>query len=114
VARQGALRSQLPFIRYASHRRRWTAVTLDVSASGCVGESSTCREHENGAENNRSGKHEVSGREHCGFLSDRSVVFAARCTPKHSGPIATLEQIVRLADYSRRALLQANWSIKPL
>jgi hypothetical protein len=35
-------------------------------------------------------------------------------TPKHSGPIATLEQIVRLADYSRRALLQANWSIKPL
>jgi hypothetical protein len=79
VARQGALRSQLPFIRYASHRRRWTAVTLDVSASGCVGESSTCREHENGAENNRSGKHEVSGREHCRFLSDRSVVFAARC-----------------------------------
>jgi hypothetical protein len=28
------------------------------------------------------------------------------------GPSATLERIVRLVDYSRRELLQANWSIK--
>jgi hypothetical protein len=35
-------------------------------------------------------------------------------TAKPSGPITTLEQIVRLADYSRRALLQVNWSIKLL
>jgi hypothetical protein len=35
-------------------------------------------------------------------------------TAKHTGPITTLEQIVRLADYSRRALWPANCSIKLL
>jgi hypothetical protein len=35
-------------------------------------------------------------------------------TAKHSDPITTLEQIVRLVDYSRRGLLQVNWSIKLL
>jgi hypothetical protein len=35
-------------------------------------------------------------------------------TTRHSGPIATLEQIVRLVDYSPSGLSQANWSIKAL
>lgn len=71
--------SQLPSIRHASDGRRWAAVTLDVSASRCVGERSTRRERKCSAENNRSGQHEFSGRKHCRFLSDRSVAFAARC-----------------------------------
>ena len=71
--------SQLPSIRYASDGRRWAAVTLDVSASRCVGEGSTRRECKCGAENNRSGQHEFSDREHCCFLSDWSIAFAARC-----------------------------------
>jgi hypothetical protein len=33
---------------------------------------------------------------------------------KHIDPITTLKQIVRVVDYSRWALLQANWLIKPL
>jgi uncharacterized membrane protein len=48
-----------------------------------------------------------------------SFLISLSCSPpvataKHSDPITTLEQIVRLVDYSRWALLQANWSIKLL
>ncbi len=68
--------TRLPFIWHASDGRRVGAVTLDVSASRCVGESSTCRERESGAENNRSGKHDFSDREHCLFLSVQSAVFS--------------------------------------
>jgi hypothetical protein len=85
--------SQLPSIRYASDGRRWPAVTFDVSASRCVGEGSARRERKCSAENNRSGQHEFSDREHCHFLSDRSVAFAARCDGQTYTPIATLEQI---------------------
>jgi hypothetical protein len=35
-------------------------------------------------------------------------------TAKHSGSIITLEEIVRLVDYFRRALWPANYSIKLL
>jgi hypothetical protein len=106
--------SQLPFIQYASHRQGWAAVTLDVSASRYVGEGGSRRERKSGAENNRSGKHEFSRLEHCCSLSDQSVVFPLRATSKHSGSITTLEQIVRLIDYSHWASLRANSSIKLL
>jgi hypothetical protein len=56
-----------------------------------------------------------SGREHCLVLSLRFVVFrreAKRC--KQSGPIATLEGIVELLVYFRRASLQADGLIKVL
>ena len=75
----GVPASQLPSIRYTSYGRRWAAVTLDVSASRCVGEGGARRERKSGAEKNRGGKHEFSDREHCCFLSDQFVVFAARC-----------------------------------
>ena len=71
--------TRLPSIRYASDRRRVAAITLDVSASRCVGESSTCRERKSGAENKRSAKRHFSGREHCLILSDQFAVFAAHC-----------------------------------
>jgi hypothetical protein len=35
-----------------------------------------------------------------------------KCDGKHSGSIATLEQIVRLVDYSHRMLVQLNRSVK--
>jgi hypothetical protein len=48
-----------------------------------------------------------------------SFLIGLSCSPpggtaKHSGSITTFEEIVRLVDYSRRALLQANWSVKLL
>ena len=106
--------SQLPSIRYASDGRRWAAATLDVSTFRCVGEGSTRREPKWSAENNRSEQDEFSGREHCRFLSDQSVLFAAGCDGQTGVPITMLEQIVRLIDYSRWAWLRANWLIKPL
>jgi hypothetical protein len=87
---------------------------LDVSASRCVGESSTCRERKSGAENKRSAKRDFSGREHCLILSDQFAVFAAHCDGQTSSSIAILKQIVRLVDYSPSGLLQDNWSIKAL
>jgi hypothetical protein len=104
--------TRLPPIRYASDRRRICGATLDVSASGRVGESSTCRERESGTDNDRSGKHDLSGRKHCHFLS--AGMFAVSATAKQRGPIATFEQIIKFVDYSRGALLQANGSIKEL
>jgi hypothetical protein len=48
-----------------------------------------------------------------------SFLISLSCSPpgataKHNDPITTLEQIVRLVDYSRWALLRANCSIKLL
>jgi hypothetical protein len=106
--------TRLPPIRYASDRRRIAAVTPDVSASGCVGESSTCRERESGADNDRSGKHDLSGRKHCYLLPVQSALFVVSATAKQRGPIVTFEQIVKFVDYSREALLQADGSIKEL
>jgi hypothetical protein len=80
MARQDFLPlTRLPFIRYASDRRRAAAITLDVSASRCVGESSTCRERKSGAENKHSAKRDFSSREHRLILSDQFAVFAAHC-----------------------------------
>jgi len=106
--------TRLPPIRYASDRRRIGAVTLDVSASGRVGESSACRERESGTDNDRSGKHDLSGRKHCYLLPVQSALFVVSATAKQRGPIVTFEQIVKFVDYSRGALLQANGSIKEL
>jgi hypothetical protein len=93
--------SQLPSIRHAPDGRRWAAVTLDVSASRCVGESSTCREPQSSTENNRSGEHDFPGREHCCFLFDQSVVFVARCDGQN------------IVTQSSRWSRSSDWSVIP-
>ena len=75
---------------------------LDVSASRCVGESSSCREPQSSTENNRSGQHDLSGHEHCRFLSDQSVVFAARCDGQ------------TIVTQSPRWSRSSDWSIIPV
>jgi hypothetical protein len=101
MARQVSLPRKLPSIRHAPDGRGWAAVTLDVSASRCVGESSTCRERKSGAEKNRSGEHDFSGREHCCFLSDQSVVFVAKCDGQN------------IVTQSSRWSRSSDWSVIP-